>query len=128
MIEDNGDPLNPASAAYHPEQPTGADLIFEERERQQRVGFTAFNDDGHTEGELIECAERIVAGVRQDMGGTFRFGVVWPGQRAAYIRRKYAADPVRQLVKAGALIAAEIDRLIRKQQAAGQSATPEADL
>lgn len=88
-------------------------LIAAERERQITVeGWTAEHDDGHTKCELNEAARayaraaevQIRSGVHPDHSG------FWPWDAAWW---KPSPDPIRNLVKAGALIAAEIDRLQR---------------
>lgn len=113
MIEDNGDHGNPASQAYHPEYPDGAQLIADERERQTgEKGYTSDGDDRHADGELLECARLIVGDLCSERDGSCE---IWPLQRAGHVRNKYHADPVRRLTIAGALIAAEIDRLIRAE-------------
>jgi hypothetical protein len=123
MPDDNGDPLNPASAAYDPEYPDGASLIADERERQIREkGYTAEHDD-LSEGELLACAKLIAQDVLADQNsaGARR---TWPDHRAGHVRRKYGDDHIRRLTIAGALIAAEIDRLIRAKVAEDSRGQP----
>lgn len=91
------------------------DLIAAERQRQVgEEGWTASHDNSHAHGELARAAACYA---RQS-----RRGVVsgeppedWPWDRGWW---KPSMDPVRDLVKAGALIAAEIDRiqLLRPQK------------
>lgn len=72
---------------------SGLQLIGEERERQRgpQFAFTESHDDAHTNGELVDLAEQHL----------------------------HDADPTniqqygRNLAKAGAVIAAELDRVIR---------------
>ncbi len=94
----------------------GAGLIADERARQiAKEGWTPDHDDEHAAGELTEAAmcygcaatEQINLGKRADVGGTPK---TWPWDAKWW---KPSPDPVRNLVKAGALIAAEIDRLHR---------------
>lgn len=102
---------------------TGAELIAEERARQVNVeGWTTKHDDQHDLGELTEaalcygtvagaeirgsCAEEWPVGMFQANGCL----VDWPWDEKWY---KPSDDPIRNLVKAGALFAAEIDRLQR---------------
>lgn len=91
-------------------QPDGAALIAAERLRQVSVeGWTPAHDDGHEGNELLQAAVWYL-----DNGAEFDFGLSlppWPWEPAAW---KPSDDRVRQLVKAGALIAAEIDRLKRR--------------
>lgn len=119
--------------------PTGIDLIAAERRRQVEVeGYDAAHDDAHTEHQLAWAAacyaapERIYI-VNQYFGGEhFAFDDPWPAdweqledKRPRDLRHRLlhadAIDPserIRCLIKAGALIAAEIDRLQRAISAA----------
>ncbi len=87
---------------------TGAELIATERERQQAVeGFDSGHDDAHEKEELLYAA------VCYAMHGNHPGGTVpvdWPWDDSWW---KPTHDPIRALAKAGALIAAEIDRLQR---------------
>jgi hypothetical protein len=92
---------------------TGIELIAEERARQiSEEGWTAAHDQGHHRGELIHAAQSYTmqADAQVKYGKTPPCFIprFWPWERAWW---KPAQDPVRNLVKAGALIAAEIDRL-----------------
>lgn len=100
---------------------TGAELIEAERLRQiTEEGWTPEHDDAHGDGELLEAAiayARVVELRRSGFdtvhlwqlpAGVFA-GTGWPWARSRF---KPAGD-VRDLVRAGALIAAEIDRLRR---------------
>lgn len=84
----------------------GAELIAAERERQITAeGWTAAHDDTHDRGALVEAA------VCYALSGTGRrVPSLWPWDATWW---KPSKDPVRNLVRAGALIAAEIDRLQR---------------
>ena len=103
----------------------GVELIAVERKRQiEAEGWTPEHDDGHTEGELVEAAIRYAyEGIRRglDPSEVTDFNLPkWPWDRASWkpsatrgvIRRP---DAIRNLAKAGALIAAEIDRLQREK-------------
>ena len=85
---------------------TGAELITAERQRQMDViGWTGFHDDGHCEGELwhaARCYLSLKPGDTQMPGG-------WPWDRGDFKPK----SRIENLVRAGALIAAEIDRLQR---------------
>lgn len=96
------------------------ELIAAERERQVGVeGFGDAHDDEHIDGELCGAAaayadftHRLIAtGVfdaRRPPGQTWRWSSeFW----------KPSPDPIRNLVKAGALIVAEIDRILRERAA-----------
>ena len=89
---------------------TGADLIAAERQRQIAVeGYTPQHDDTHEGAELLQAAVWYL-----DNGSEYDFGLTlppWPWEPAAW---KPSDDRVKQLAKAGALIAAEIDRLKRQ--------------
>lgn len=99
---------------------TGIELIAEERERQiSKEGWTPKHDDEHDSQQISYAAASYI------QAGQMR--VVSPEQSlrdvTEYIAQMYwpwgvewlkvHPDPVRNLVKAGALIAAEIDRLNR---------------
>lgn len=85
----------------------GADLIAEERQRQiHQEGWTIFHDAEHKDFELTRAA---IAYAGSNIAGAGGFlSMVWPWEPAWF---KQSEDPIRNLVKAGALIAAEIDRL-----------------
>lgn len=102
----------------------GADRIAQERTRQVTVeGWTAKHDQGHRPGELTAAAECYLSAALTALNpddpraafGTSEPPVYpyWPWERSAYKVR--LSDPLRSLVKAGALIAAEIDRLLAAQ-------------
>jgi len=104
---------------------TGTQLIAAERARQVSVeGWAPEHDDGHASGELLTAArcylrpraERLDHAVVKETPGV-GVGVVavpddWPFEPEAW-KPERGSDRVRELVKAGALIAAEIDRLER---------------
>lgn len=97
-------------------QQTGVELIAAERQRQmEQEGWTPEHDDQHSEGEL-SCAGYLYAMIASAQcrweNTQIEFGVPvsWPWNPCWW---KPSDDPVRNLVKAGALIAAEIDRLQR---------------
>jgi hypothetical protein len=79
----------------------GIELIAAERRRQiTDEGWYAGHDDQHDRGELAAAAVGYITGDRDQFPLSWTFK---PGNR------------VRDLVKAGALIAAEIDRLQRRE-------------
>jgi hypothetical protein len=90
--------------------PDGAELIAAERRRQiANEGWTPEHDDGHIHNQLARAAASYIAiTVWPDSYEAENF---WPWDLGNF---KPTADPVRNLVKAGALIAAEIDRLQRE--------------
>ncbi len=97
---------------------TGIARIAQERRRQiDSEGWAPGHDDVHTRGELVAAAACYVWAAQQQitqrdvtwrmqMNGPFN----WPWEPTWW---KPSEDPVRNLVKAAALIAAEIDRLTR---------------
>lgn len=101
----------------------GAGLVLLERDRQIfEEGWSERHDDGHPLGSLtvaalcyLEAGLALISGSAEEEDVSLYFGAVperWPWEERWW---KPADDPVRNLVKAGALIAAEIDRLLRDQ-------------
>lgn len=99
-----------------PPESIGAELIAKERQRQQHLeGWTPKHDDEHTSGELSGGAVSYAACAHSQLlvggkGSTYGPSDEWAWDSSWW---KPSDDPVRNLVKAGALIAAEIDRLKR---------------
>lgn len=98
----------------------GTELIAAERQRQiSAEGWTRQHDDEHDDASLSRAAACYLdRAARQATGwpiGTWnqRPPENWPWDRSWW---KPDTNPVRNLVKAGALIAAEIDRLQRATQ------------
>ncbi len=119
-------------------QQDGASLIAVERQRQMMTeGWTPDHDDEHEQNELIQAARAYIWAARQTAiplaserlsfdaavqepcewnghvsePGSFDWPVsAWPWDQTWW---KPSSNPIRNLVKAGALIAAEIDRLQR---------------
>lgn len=93
-------------------------MISAERKRQMAVeGWAPDHDDKHRGKQLAKAADSYLsthtdpdeyAKERGELPGTT---YNWPWASKWW---KPSPDPVRNLVKAGALIAAEIDRLQRK--------------
>jgi hypothetical protein len=125
------------------ERPTGAWLIAQERLRQLEVEhYTFSHDNQHTDAELVRAAACLAAPYElfaNPVGSIYM--EVWPwrgtmkkperGGEDLELRHalyRQACDPddidvrVRELSKAGALVAAEIDRLerLRAFRVAGQ--------
>ncbi len=99
---------------------TGVQLIAAERRRQVEKGWTAEHDSEHAGCQLIDAALCYagVAGsqVLDEDGGKEALNRIveqWPWWRGWW---KPSRDPVRNLTKAGALIAAEIDRILRERE------------
>lgn len=97
---------------------TGVGRIAAERERQRvGEGYTAAHDDRHDDATLVAAACCYAALARRQADGTVQISVEgmpppvgWPWDIYDW---KPSNDPARNLVKAGALLAAEIDRLQR---------------
>jgi hypothetical protein len=96
---------------------TGIELIAAERKRQiEEEGWTAEHDDEHDRGELIRAAACYAL---PDMSLTFGndnldislIELLWPWDLGWW--KPSPGNRIRELEKAGALIAAEIDRLLR---------------
>lgn len=92
---------------------SGAELIAAERQRQiESEHWTPDHDDAHDLGEMTIAAWCYAEhAVNQTRGHMNRPRQSWWPWSARWW--KPSGDPIRNLVKAGALIAAEIDRLQR---------------
>ncbi len=90
----------------------GTDRIAAERKRQiEQEGWTPEHDDEHDGGELLQAALCYASAARYGaIPGEPPHG--WPWESDSWKAR--SNDAIRNLVKAGALIAAEIDRLQRR--------------
>src|SRR5262245_60854275 len=96
----------------------GAELIYQERNRQLLVeGWDSEHDDKHIGTELAEAAACYLSAAIYGYGS--RAPVRWPWDAEWW---KPNGGQIRNLVKAGALIAAEIDRLQRKESQDGKAA------
>ncbi len=85
--------------------PDGIALIATERSRQlMQEGWTIEHDDEHAGGELALAAASYASGEKLP---SWPWGDNW--------WKPSRANRIRELQKAGALIAAEIDRLLRKK-------------
>lgn len=92
---------------------TGIELIAAERERQiTSEGWTPEHDDAcHSQSELTRAAISYARHLTP-MDNIGDSELLWPFDTDEF--KPSGKDPIRNLVKAGALIAAEIDRLQRK--------------
>lgn len=86
---------------------TGTELITEKvRTNREHKGYTAEHDATHDKSEMVEAAvcylDNVLGLERAD----------WPFEVESW---KPSDDPIRNLVHAGALIAAEIDRRQRQR-------------
>lgn len=92
---------------------TGLDEIFNERLRQiKEKGWTAEHDDTHADGSLAEAAEMLLEPGDLDPD-IWDVSGSWAYEFAVHARQKYSGDLIHRLAIAGALIAAEIDRIKR---------------
>lgn len=97
-----------------PPTKSGAELIAEERLRQTLVeGYTPKHDDQYMNGELLDAAFCYGDPYADLHTGVEITPSEWPWEEGTW---KPSSDKIRNLTKAGALIAAEIDRLIRLGQ------------
>ena len=88
---------------------TGAELIAQERTRQlEELEWTPEHDDQHTEELALAAASYVHA----YLGEPLVADNYWPWED--YLLK--TADQRRCLEKAGALIAAELDRLTRQEE------------
>ena len=108
---------------------TGIQRIVDERARQiAKEGWTPEHDDEHTKGELALVAALCATPIRLLERVVYDDDYVlfqdpWPSSwDREWDKRLKRRDPelcrisrIRELEKAGALIAAEIDRLLRKR-------------
>lgn len=93
----------------------GLALIRAERLRQVTVeGYTPEHDAEHGNGELAEAAVAYALAANGD--GAYR--EFWPFRLADF---KPGSKPVESLAKAGAMCAAEIDRIVALEAAKGSS-------
>ena len=98
---------------------TGIELIAQERQRQEEAeGWTANHDDHHVGGELaraagVYAAEAYNSGLRHS----------WPWEATWF--KPTPDDPIRNLVKAGALYLAESERIARITVFGGRERGPD---
>ena len=100
---------------------SGIQEITEERERQiTQEGWTAKHDDQHNKEELIQAASAYLCHCKwsiynKRIGNNHvpSFPSEWPFEESNF--KPDPNDPIKTLKKAGALIAAEIDRLKRQK-------------
>lgn len=94
---------------------TGIELIAEERQRQiEKEGWTHEHDDQHNTGDLAHAAAAYASAElyrRTTSEGYDNTPHIWPFERKWW--KPTPENRIRELQKAGALIAAEIDRLQR---------------
>ena len=93
--------------------PAGADLISLERVRQVTdKGYSIAHDTEHDSAELLLAARCYLSDiVNASVAADEVRGCPWEWPWSSSAWKPTPDDVIRQLVKAGALIAAEIDRL-----------------
>lgn len=95
----------------------GIELIAKERERQiKEEGFLPSLDDSYTKGELCSAAVSYI--LFNYIWGWDQYQNWWPvtWNKSWFKPKKYT---IENLTKSGALIAAEIDRILRSEQYKG---------
>lgn len=142
VVDGDAAPATPGLVIdLHPLSTTGITLIARERKRQvEQEGWNAAHDDEHQQAELsmAACAYaaplQLFERVDGPASGAHFFRDCWPWDRV-WDKRKFVKpgrdqerpaladeytteERIRNLAKAGALIAAEIDRLSRLPKAA----------
>ncbi|HEL4296659.1 TPA: hypothetical protein UM674_000588 [Stenotrophomonas maltophilia] len=117
IIESIG-PLYAAPPAHAVDLGTGLKAIADERERQlQAEGFSREGDQQYQRGELARAATAYVQLAAMDLRDGGRNHIAWHGPAAAWPWAPEWWKPVdarRDLVRAGALIAAQIDLIDSK--------------
>jgi len=93
------------------EEPAARDVLAERRRQVEAEGWSAEHDDTHTGGELARAAASYAVG-----GGLFKVNALQVPQQVWPYRWEYkpSDDERRNLVKAAALMLAEIERIDRK--------------
>ena len=97
------------------EQATGIDRIAAERDRQVQVELYSIDDDydNNKDDQLALAAACYAIPAHRRVFTEKGIPVLWDWDDAYW--RPKPENRIRELEKAGALIAAEIDRLLRKQ-------------
>ena len=93
----------------------GTDLIAAERLRQiKEEGYSSTRDDEYWDEQLVEAA--MVYAVSPYKVNHKKFcQIFWPKDWGKSWYKKHKDHRITQLIKAGALLAAEIDRLLRSE-------------
>ena len=91
----------------------GVDMIAEERQRQVKVeGWSYMHDDDHDDESLAIAASCYALPDHKNRGEYV--DTLWPWSEEYW--KPTPKDRIRELVKAGALIVAEIERLKRMEE------------
>lgn len=97
---------------------SGAALVYKERGRQiHGEGFSIAHDDTHARGELAKAAVCYAVFDKSPISESIFIKNFWPWSWAWW----KPDTRIRNLVKAAALLCAEIDRLLRLEKALGQA-------
>ena len=91
----------------------GAGLIAAERRRHKELGWTAEHDDQHRQGQLGDAAACYAANPDR-VGRADIVESLWPWSPDAW--KPTPDDRIHELARAGALLAAEIDRQQRLER------------
>lgn len=115
---------------------TGVERIVDERARQITLGWTPEHDEEHDTSEMAMAAACYVAAATSTRiytqhtfaaGTQFSDPFPWNNDARPFdgnmLRAATDAEAIRLLEKAGALIAAEIDRRLRKKARATEART-----
>lgn len=98
----------------------GVQVILSERIRQMEVeGWTPEHDEQHADGSLAKAAACYAVAEELREAGRPRLPGFWPMSWDEEWFKPTPDDRIRELAKAGALIAAEIDRLLREKRKIG---------
>ena len=98
----------------------GTEIIAAERARQvEAEGWTAEHDDTYTNGELAKAAFAYLVRFEHGKDRTNTPPKTWPWASGWW----RPSTPIRNLAKAGALVAAEIDRRLRAGEESGTVAS-----
>lgn len=103
-----------AEKVHHVSYLDGADLIADERTTQRLKGYDALHDARHDDGSMLDVAQEILLNLESVViGQQLILGeeAPWPLKLMDHIGRKHKGDRIKILTIAGAMIAAEIDRL-----------------
>lgn len=97
----------------------GADLIADERTHQRIKGYDWMHDAKHADGSMLSLAQEIILNVDHLVAGQQMFfgdsdDAPWEIAAASHIGQKHKGNRIHILAIAGAMIAAEIDRLIKR--------------
>lgn len=89
---------------------SGMSLIDDERWSQKSRGYDVLHDSNYVDGELIDAVDAHLAAAEGFMSEAKD---IWPWDQSTF----HVNTPISSLAKAGALIAAEIDRRLGEGEA-----------